>query len=74
MKIYDLAGRLVKTLFDSELSTLNSQLSVVWDGKDKNGKKVGSGVYFYKLEVPINRDFASSTGDFTATKKMYLIR
>ncbi len=50
LKIYDLAGRLIKTLFDSQLSTLNSQLSVVWDGTDNQGKRVNSGVYFCRLE------------------------
>ncbi len=49
LTIYDLAGQLVRTLFDSELSTLNSQLSVVWDGADNLGKRVSPGIYFCKL-------------------------
>ncbi len=50
LTIYDLTGRLVKTFFDSQLSTLNSQLSVVWDGTDNQGKRVNSGVYFCRFE------------------------
>jgi flagellar hook assembly protein FlgD len=37
---------------------------VIWDGKDENGKEVASGIYFYQLK----------TKDFTATKKMILLR
>ena len=59
LKIYDLAGRLVK-----EFRVKGEEFRVVWDGKDKDGKMVGSGVYFYKLKA----------GDFTKTKKMFLIR
>ncbi len=51
LKIYDLTGQLVKTLFDSELSTLNSQLSVAWDGRDSKGKEVTSGIYFCQLKA-----------------------
>ncbi len=51
LKIYDLTGQLVKTLFDSESLTLNSQVSVIWDGKDEYDKKVMSGVYFYCLKA-----------------------
>ncbi|MCK4306800.1 T9SS type A sorting domain-containing protein, partial [candidate division WOR-3 bacterium] len=64
LKIYDLTGQLVKTLFDSKLSTLNSQLSVTWDGKDESGKKVTTGIYFCSLE----------TGKFKATKKLTILR
>ncbi|MEW6686447.1 MAG: hypothetical protein AB1393_09640 [Candidatus Edwardsbacteria bacterium] len=38
--------------------------AVVWDGKDESGKQVSAGVYFYRL----------SAGNFTATKKMILVR
>jgi flagellar hook assembly protein FlgD len=37
---------------------------VVWDGTDDDGRDVGSGVYFYRMTI----------GDFTATKKMLLIK
>ena len=34
-----------------QLSAISDQKLVVWDGKDKNGKFVPSGVYFYKLNI-----------------------
>lgn len=48
LQIYDLSGRLVRSL---KPSTVNHQLStVIWDGTDNSGKKVKNGVYFLKLE------------------------
>ena len=38
--------------------------NVGWTGKDKSNKKVASGIYFYIVQ----------TSDYTATKKMYLVR
>ncbi len=37
---------------------------IFWDGKDENGKRVGSGIYFYKLKA----------GKFEETRKMILIK
>lgn len=42
--IYNTKGQLVRTY-----NHLNSNGSVVWDGKDNNDNIVNSGVYFYKL-------------------------
>jgi len=61
LHIYDLRGRLVRTLIDEELSPGN--FSLHWDGKTDLGEKVSSGTYLYRLEV----------GDFTTTKKMILV-
>ena len=49
LSIYNLKGQIVKTLANEQLERGNH--SVVWHGKDKYGKAVGSGVYFYKLKV-----------------------
>ncbi|MCF7801484.1 MAG: FG-GAP-like repeat-containing protein [Candidatus Marinimicrobia bacterium] len=38
--------------------------SVVWDGRDGNGKSLGSGVYFYRIKA----------GHYQESKKMILIR
>ncbi|MDD5530547.1 MAG: kelch repeat-containing protein [bacterium] len=41
--IYDLSGRTIKSLNGKEMNTL------IWDGKDTNGKKVSAGMYFYNV-------------------------
>jgi len=48
--IYNLKGQKVKTLF-SGLGQKGRQ-SLAWDATDNNGKKVSSGVYFYRLSTP----------------------
>ncbi len=50
LTIYNIKGQKVKTLVSSSLDKGNH--SLVWDSKDNNGKSVGSGVYFYKLNTP----------------------
>ncbi len=49
LKIYDLAGRLVRTLVDDELKDGPHQIT--WDGKTNKGTPTASGIYFYKLSV-----------------------
>lgn len=62
LSVYDLGGRLVKTLVDEPMVAANHE--VVWDGKDNSGARVASGVYFYKLVA----------GDFNATEKMVMLK
>ncbi len=62
LKIYNIRGQLVKTLLDHERSP--GHHAVIWDGKDKKGNLVASGVYFYQLKV----------GEFTETKKLVLLK
>ena len=63
LKIYDLSGRIVRSF---PLLTSHSSLltSVTWDGRDKDGKPVPSGVYFARLK----------SGDKSLTGKLVLIR
>jgi len=49
LAVYNVAGRLVRTLFDGEVDP--GYHSVVWDGRDNNGVEVGSGVYFCRMEA-----------------------
>ena len=58
LKIYDLTGRLVQTLVDEYQSP--GYYKVRWDGRNSLGRKVASGIYFYRL----------GAGDFTSNKKM----
>jgi hypothetical protein len=44
ISIYNTKGQLIRTFND-----LNTNGSIIWDGKDDNNNIVNSGVYFYKL-------------------------
>jgi len=44
LRIYDATGRLVREL-------VSRVGSVLWDGSDLNGRKVRSGIYFYRLRA-----------------------
>ena len=47
VKVYDVAGRLVRTLVDGVLPA--GERDVVWDGKNAAGDQVASGVYFLRM-------------------------
>jgi len=46
--IYNVKGEKIKSVFSGHIYA-DEISSAVWDGNDKNGKQVSSGVYFYKL-------------------------
>lgn len=62
LRIYDISGKLIKTLEGGEKEA--SMHSTSWDGKDDRGRILPAGVYFYQLK---------SEG-FTDTKRLVLIR
>jgi hypothetical protein len=47
LRIYDVKGSLVRTLLDERLA--RSLHSIEWDGRDDQGRELGSGVYYYRL-------------------------
>jgi hypothetical protein len=47
LRIYDLAGRVVRTLADGELGA--GEHSVRWDARDDHGVPVGAGTYYARL-------------------------
>ncbi len=49
LQVFDTSGRLVRTLVDGTLAA--GQHGLDWDGRDLGEVPVGSGVYFYKLEI-----------------------
>jgi hypothetical protein len=63
LTVYDVGGRRVRTLA-SEVRTPGTVHRVQWNGRGDNGEEVASGVYFYRL----------TTGDYTRTKKMVLLK
>jgi hypothetical protein len=67
IKIYDLTGRLVRTLMNEQ--KLAGLHAIQWNGTDDVGHKVAAGVYLYQIE------FTNSNGEtMTLTKKMSLVK
>jgi flagellar hook assembly protein FlgD len=62
LRIYDLSGRLVRSLVDGALPAGDHR--VVWNGLDDNGRAAPSGVYLYRLEAD----------DFRQSRSMTLLR
>jgi hypothetical protein len=62
LKIYDLAGRHVRTLVNGQKTA--GYHSVMWDGTDHKGRGVASGAYYYRLQAE----------GFEETQKMLLIK
>lgn len=62
LEIFDILGRSVITLAD-EVQTVGLQ-QVVWNGTDRKGRTVSSGMYFYRL----------TAGEVAVTKKMVLLK
>ena len=60
--IYDMTGRHVTTLLNTAMSAGNYR--VTWNGDDRDGAKVASGMYLYRLNA----------GSFAMTKKMLLVK
>jgi hypothetical protein len=67
LKVYDLSGRLVKTIMDNEMKA--GVYTFIWDGSDSDGRKVSSGIYFYRLQSKIGQ-----AGEFTGIRKMILLK
>ena len=50
LNIFNIRGQKVRVLANAEFRTKGLQ-NIQWNGIDNDGKKAGSGIYFYKLEV-----------------------
>jgi hypothetical protein len=62
LAIYDVRGKHVKILIDSELEPGSHR--VVWNGKNDKGEQVSSGIYLYTLR----------SDDKTYTRKMVMLK
>ena len=67
LTIYDTAGAVVRSIdvgYKSAAVYESRTKAIYWDGRNEFGEGVASGVYFYHL----------SAGDYSATRKMLIIR
>jgi hypothetical protein len=62
LRIYDVNGRLVRTLVNGEQSA--GQKLVAWDGRNETGDPVATGIYLYHLTGP----------GFAQTRKMIMLK
>ena len=62
ISVYNITGQIVATLVDGHRSA--GSYSLVWDGKDDNGKRLANGVYVYRLLAD----------GFVKTRKMVLMK
>jgi hypothetical protein len=62
VNIYDVAGRLVASVFEGEITARDNELS--WDGTSTGGQRVASGVYACRL----------TAGDASVSRKVVLTR
>jgi hypothetical protein len=63
IEVYNVAGRVVRTLLSEELDAGTSGY-VVWDGRGDGGEKCASGVYFYRIAAP----------GFSTSRKMVMLK
>jgi len=66
LNVYDIMGRLVKTLVDNQFKVAGNQsgYKAMWDGLDNKGHQVAAGVYIYRLQ----------SGSMSQTNKMILLK
>jgi photosystem II stability/assembly factor-like uncharacterized protein len=62
LKVYNILGQEVTTLINRSMSA--GIYRVIWNGTDRSGRAVSSGVYFYRMQ----------SGDFVQTKRMLLLK
>jgi len=60
--VFDIQGRLVKVLIDRDQSV--GYRSIAWDATNHLGRKVTTGIYFYRMQ----------SGNFSQTRKMILLK
>ena len=67
IQIYDISGRLVRTLelgWKPTGAYMTRASAAYWDGRNELGERVASGTYFYTLQ----------TRDFAATRRMVILK
>ena len=64
LRIFDVAGRVIRELVNEEKQASAIPYSVLWNGTDDSGQRVASGVYFYQIEAK----------NFVSAKKIVVLR
>jgi hypothetical protein len=49
LEIFDVTGRSIKTVYNSEANP--GKLAIFWNGTGNSNRNVGSGMYFYQLQI-----------------------
>ncbi|GAI20576.1 unnamed protein product, partial [marine sediment metagenome] len=62
MNIYDVTGRLVRTLVNAPQEP--GYYMITWDGCNEHDEKMPAGIYLYRLQI----------GEFFEKKKMLILR
>ncbi len=62
IEIFNVLGQRVRTLVDAHMDA--GYQSIVWDGTDRSGRSVSSGVYLYRMQA----------ADKTFTRKMLMLK
>ena len=73
LKIYDLAGRLVKSFPITNYAQHpvdQSPITIYWDGKDNEGNGVVDGIYFCRMEVQSH----TNKNNFVDVQKLILLK
>ena len=76
LTIYDIKGVIVRQFslgYQPAGYYTNRTEAAYWDGRNNLGESVGSGVYFYQLQVENSRS-ETGTGDYAATRKMVILK
>ena len=60
--VYDIVGNEIRTLVNDQQNAVFN--SIVWNGKDRFGRTVGTGVYFCRINAE----------GFIKTRKMILLK
>jgi hypothetical protein len=69
LSVYNMLGQRIKTIEDGVVHE-NGFYYAVWNGEDEKGRKVSSGIYFYRL----NATQLSGSHQYAAAGKMVLLK
>jgi hypothetical protein len=72
LEVFDIQGRIVTTLVDGKLSA--GFRTVHWDGANRQGAEIASGVYFYRLKADATQTGLGKKGKYEKTHKMVMLK